>query len=258
MAHRLSFVARQQADDDRISVVLPDPFAPARPTSALERTGHVTSAILRTARHPGRRWITAAHELAGCGSGPRARPRARQPGRARAGADCSGVPARLAAPEEEVFRAFPCRREFTQAGGKPRGDRTVRSPWRDLGIVSCPSTIARRTCTAGSFGSRSITCSAIASEIRRPVAANRSKNGRHSSGISSSRPASWLRVRKRRSTNSCGLPPRRRGRTSWAHRSLSTSPSPWPPAGSRAAASGRCGSSGRRADRQVPARESAR
>jgi hypothetical protein len=47
-----------------------------------------------------------------------------------------------------------------------------------------------------------MTRSAIASEIRKPVDASTSNNGRQPSGISASNRASCSRVRKRRSSNS--------------------------------------------------------
>jgi len=79
----------------------------------------------------------------------------------------------------------------------------VRRPCRDLGPVSWPLTIARRTWILGCAASRSasMTRRASASAIRRPVAASSSKSGCHSSGISASGRASCWRVRKRRSSN---------------------------------------------------------
>ena len=76
-----------------------------------------------------------------------------------------------------------------------------RAPWRDLGATVAPFTIARRTCRcgAGSSRTRSLQRRPIASEIRSPVAASSSNNGRHLAGTSSSRRTSSARVRKRRS-----------------------------------------------------------
>jgi hypothetical protein len=78
----------------------------------------------------------------------------------------------------------------------------VRRPCRDLGAVSCPLTIALRTCTHGASvsSSASMTRRPIASEMRRPVEASSSNSGRDCGGISATSRASCCVVRKRRSS----------------------------------------------------------
>ena len=84
----------------------------------------------------------------------------------------------------------------------------MRRPWRDLGAVSCPLTIALRTWTHGKSVSSggSMTRRPIASEIRRPVDASNSNSERHCGGISAAA------ARAARASESAARRTRRRAR----------------------------------------------